>query len=71
MAKHPAYAQIVELGEPAIPLILREMQERPFHWFVVLRAITGESPIPPEAAGKYDKMAEAWFAWGRKKGYIS
>jgi hypothetical protein len=67
---HPAYQEIIGMGEPAIPLILHEMERRPGHWFWALRAITGESPVPPEDAGNVPKMTQAWLAWGRERGYI-
>jgi len=69
-AMHPAYQQIIGMGEAAIPLILDEIQTKPSHWFWALGAITGENPVPPQDRGKLQKMAEAWINWGRKNGYI-
>ena len=68
---HPAYQQIIAIGEKAVPLILEELKERPSHWFVALRSITGENPAPPEAAGYVEQLADAWIKWGQEKGYIS
>ena len=49
MTRHPAYQSIIEMGEPAIPLILKDLLEKPDHWFPALAAISGESPqIPKE-----------------------
>jgi hypothetical protein len=31
--QHPAYRQLVELGEPAIPLILADLARKPSHLF--------------------------------------
>lgn len=47
---HPAYRQIVELGMPAVPLILRELQVDPDDdWLFVLKEIVGEdSPVIPQ-----------------------
>lgn len=70
-AMHPAYQQIIGMGKRAIPLILQELKERPSHWFVALRSITGENPAPPEAAGCVKKIADAWIEWGQKKGHIA
>lgn len=71
IAAHPACQQIIEMGEGVIPLILREMQERPGHWSIALRTITGENPVPPEEAGYVRQVADAWIQWGRKKGHIA
>ena len=51
IADHPAYREIIAMGEPAIGLILAELETRPDHWFEALRALTGEDPVPPEARG--------------------
>ena len=69
MERHPAYAQILEMGETAIPLILKELQERPYRWFGVLQALTGENPVSSEGAGDFDHMSSAWKEWGKTKGY--
>ena len=36
---HPAYQKIISIGKPAIPLILREFERQPDHWFMALSAI--------------------------------
>jgi len=68
MTRHPAYQQIIALGPPVIPLILRELRERPDHWFWALNAITGEDPVGPE--DDFDQAVEAWLRWGRERGYL-
>jgi hypothetical protein len=67
---HPAYQQIIGMGPDVIPLILREMQRRPEHWFWALNAISREDPIDPEDEGNIRKMTETWLQWGMKRGYI-
>ena len=71
MAAHPAHQEIIEMGPAAIPLLLRELQERGGHWFMALYALSGENPVPREYAGRIPKMRELWLEWGREKGYIS
>ena len=71
MTRHAAYQQIKDMGERAVPLILRELKDRPYHWFGMLNAITDEDPIPPEDAGYFQKMTDAWIGWGQRKGHIS
>jgi hypothetical protein len=71
LVTHSAYQQIIGMGEPAIPLLLEEMQERPDHWDWALRAITGSDPVPPESWGKLREIAAAWVTWGKERGYIT
>ncbi len=52
-----------------IPLILRELEQRPNHWFVALRVITGVNPIQPEQRGRTKQMVEAWLKWAREHEY--
>ena len=70
ISMHPAYQRIIAMGERAIPLILRDLQKKPHHWFWALSAITNESPIPPESRGNMRDMAEAWIKWGKARRYI-
>ena len=70
MVMHPAYQRIIGMGPVAVPLLLKELEREPDHWFWALRAITGENPVSPEQRGKLDDMTEAWLSWGREKGYV-
>jgi hypothetical protein len=58
------------MGPAAVPLILRELERQPDHWFWALTAITGEDPVRPEDAGNIERMAQAWLALGQEQGYI-
>jgi hypothetical protein len=70
LRSHPVYQELVTLGDPAIPLILAELEREPnVAWFMVLAAITGEDPVPPALSGRVDAMAEVWLDWGRRRGY--
>jgi hypothetical protein len=69
---HPAYQKIIGMGEPAIPLILKDLSEHgPDDWFWALTAITDDNPITEDISGDMQAMAEAWLQWGRKAGYLS
>jgi hypothetical protein len=70
IATHPAYQQIIGMGSIAIPFIMRELENRPTHWFWALKSITGEDPVPPEKRGRIGDMAKAWLSWGREHDYI-
>jgi hypothetical protein len=65
---HPAYQRIIGMGPVAIPMILDDLARTEDHWFWALQSITGENPIPKEASGYVDRMAEAWLEWGRQHG---
>jgi hypothetical protein len=67
---HPAYQMIIDMGPNVIPLLLREVQERPDHWFYALNIITGENPVKQEYAGNVKKMREAWVRWGKEHNYL-
>ena len=69
-AMHSAYQSIVGMGEAAVPLILRELDREPAHWFWALRSITGIDPVKPSERGQLDLMAQAWLRWGRLAGYV-
>lgn len=64
------YQQIIGMGRPALPLILKELERETDHWFWALEAISGENPVPAEQAGQVENMAKIWIQWGQKKGLI-
>jgi len=68
MVNHPAYRAIIALGAPVVPLLLRDLEREPVHWFEALQAITGEDPVPREHWGNSMAMATDWLAWGRQHG---
>lgn len=67
---HPAYRQIIQLGEEVVPLILQELKRRPEPWFAALREITQADPVRPEERGDIRAMADAWVRWGRSRRLI-
>ena len=60
---HPAFRQIAALGAPAIPLIIRELRDRPDFLFIALQEITGENPTPPSEGRRASQMVEVWLSW--------
>ena len=66
---HPAYQEIIGMGERAVPLLLAELKREPDDWFWALRAITGATPVPAESCGNISAMTAAWLQWGSEKGY--
>lgn len=69
MVLHPNYLKIIAMGESAIPLLLRELKERPDHWLVALHVLTDQDPAQPEDT--FYEAVQAWLAWGRRERHIS
>jgi len=69
MAMHPAYQKIIGMGPKIVPLLLREMEQRPGHWTWALRSITRENPVTDETRGNLKEMANARVEWGKGRGY--
>ena len=66
---HPTYQRIIGMGQPVIPLIFRELEREPDHWFWALQSITGENPVSVDRRGDIVQMAAAWLEWGKAHGY--
>ena len=69
LAQHPAYQQIIDMGPEVVPLLLRELEREPDHWFIALEEITGADPVSPGSNGNVKEMAQAWARWGEAEGY--
>ena len=67
-AEHPAYQEIISMGQPAVPLILKRMQSQGGHWFQALRQITGSDPVNPKDRGDVAAMQKPWLDWGKRDG---
>lgn len=67
---HSAHLAILAMGKPALPLILADLRDNGGHWFLALRLISDENPVPPEHAGRIKQMREDWIEWGRQHGYL-
>jgi hypothetical protein len=65
---HPAFQQIIALGREVVPVMLRDLEERPRLWVWALPAITGANPVPASDRGNIAKMSEAWLKWGKANG---
>jgi hypothetical protein len=69
LRSHPAFREIIGLGEAVVPLMLRDLEERPRLWVWALPRITGADPVPASDRGNIAKMSAAWLRWGREHGY--
>src|SRR5688500_3090915 len=66
---HPAFREIIRMGAPVVPWMLRDLKEQPRLWVWALPEITGANPVPPEDSGNIAKMSQAWLRWGAANGY--
>ena len=68
---HPAYRAIVQLGQDAVPVLLKQLQQQQLEpWFFALREITGVDPVASAQRGNMQAIAGAWLHWGRSHGLI-
>lgn len=67
--ENPAYKAILDMREPAIPLILNELKRNPDRWFAALEKLTGENPAK-DAVNFYEAV-DRWVAWGIANEYIA
>ena len=61
---HPAYREIVAMGEPAVPWILRELRAGRGHWIEALEQITGEDATAGSICASRQDAELAWLRWG-------
>jgi hypothetical protein len=66
---HLSYLKIIALGKRVVPLILRELRDRPTYWFAALEALTTNGPQGPFA--RFDDQRAAWLTWGIEHGLIA
>lgn len=65
--QHPAYRKIIEMGSSAIPLILKEIEENPDHWFHALYTLSGENPVTIDFTGTVTDALDLWIEWGHNR----
>ena len=69
IVNHPAFQEIIRLGDAVVPFMMRDLEERPRLWVWALPDITGADPAPAADRGNIRKMTEAWLRWGKEHGY--
>lgn len=69
LRNHPAFLEIITLGDAVVPLMLRDLEREPRLWVWALPRITGADPVEPADRGNIRKMSEAWVRWGKANGY--
>jgi hypothetical protein len=68
LERHPAFRQIVGLGQAVVPFMLQDLEKQPRLWVWALPEITGADPVPVADRGNIAKMSEAWLRWARAYG---
>jgi hypothetical protein len=63
---HPAYSQIRQMNEQAVPFILKRIDKEPNLWTVVLSDMTNAQPVRRWHRGKVSQMAEDWKRWASR-----
>ncbi len=60
---HPAYRQLIQLGEPAIPHIMERYREDDLPWGFVLDEITGSHVIENPDNFNPREVKKRWLEW--------
>jgi len=66
---HPAFQEIIAMGEVVIPFMLGDLEKQAHQWVWALPRLTGVNPVDLKVACDSRKMADAWVRWGRHNGY--
>ena len=61
------YLKIIEMGNKALPYILKDLKKTHDYWFYALVKITGENPVKEEDNGNSEKMTMSWLEWAKSK----
>ncbi|KAB2922015.1 MAG: hypothetical protein F9K22_12670 [Bacteroidetes bacterium] len=69
-AMNNSYLDIIGMGEKVVPFILRDLNNELDHWFLALKHITKENPVPDADNGSPEKMRRAWIEWGKKRNLL-
>jgi hypothetical protein len=71
LTSHPAFLEIVSMGEDAVPFLLAGLdREKPEGWLPALQRVAGVNPVSPASRGNPKAMAEDWLRWGRGRGIM-
>lgn len=68
ISTNEAYPKIIGMGKPALPLILRDLQQTRDHWLWALKAIADENPAA--SSEDFNDSVAAWLSWGEQRGYL-
>lgn len=66
MVLHPAYQEIMQMREEALPYILKDLEEHGGHWFFALQTIT--RTVLGEPSDSFETIRQLWLNWGHTTG---
>ena len=68
---HPAYSTLYGYRWAAVPALVKALKGPMLRveCMDLLMKITGDDPVPDADVGYVDRMANAWIAWGRVRGF--
>ena len=69
IALHPAYQEIIGMGNAILPLLIKRLTEFPTMWFWALEAIAGINPVRKDHRGSVPYMIQDWNSWARENGH--
>jgi len=67
---HPAYLQIVGMGDWVVPRLLEKLEEGDGDWIYAIKLITGHEEETAAMVGDGDQVIAAWLEWGKTYGKI-
>ena len=67
---HPDYQRIMAMGPDVLPFILRDLSQKPGHWFWALHNLVPIDQDPAEGTTTIEDARQAWLEWGRKNHYL-
>jgi hypothetical protein len=65
--RHPAFAEIISLGDKVVPLIIASLQVKPSHIMLALPTLTGENVVTPDVQGRPAQIAAKWVEWYNRR----
>ncbi|MFY9951432.1 MAG: hypothetical protein WAK27_22215 [Candidatus Sulfotelmatobacter sp.] len=67
---HPDYQRIMAMGPKVISFIIKDLAEKPAHWFWALHNLVPAGQDPAEGLTTVEGARQAWLKWGRDNDYL-
>jgi hypothetical protein len=66
-----SYLQIIGMGPPVVPSLLKAVEEGEGFWYFALKCITSREAETPNMHGDPEAIRQAWIEWGKKHGQLA
>jgi hypothetical protein len=66
-----SYLQIIGMGPPVVPYLLKAVEDGEGFWYFALKCITGREAETPDMHGDPEAIRQAWIEWGKKYGQLA